>query len=95
MKYGDAKKLVEKYSDFIGKKFRGIIIDEIIIYPTDSVCFAAFEREYYSTLDAVESIKPFIDLDVNVTAIIDKKGIIQGNMLLFISLEELDNEFVK
>lgn len=94
MKYVDAKKLVEKYQDFIGKKYKdGGIIDEIIIYPTDPNNLAVFKQEYYLTLDANESIKPFIGFDVNVTAIIDKRRIIQENRLFFIGLEELDNEF--
>jgi hypothetical protein len=95
MKYGDAKKQVEKYRDSIGKNYKGGIIDEIIIYPTDLEYLAEFKQEYYSTLDAAESIKPFIDFDVNVTAIIDKKRIVQDNVLFFVNLEDLENEFVK
>ena len=95
MKYEEARMLVEKNRHLIGKKYKGRFIDEIIIYPIDPMYLAVFKQEYYSTLDAVESIKPFIDFEVNVTAIVDKKMIVEDNMILFVSLEDLENDLVK
>lgn len=91
MTYQQAIETIENNSHLIGKKVKGKIVDEIIIYPTDNNSKKEFKRIYLSTLDSKKAIEPFKNEDVDVSAIIDKRNIRAG---FFISsnLDDVEKE---
>ena len=89
MKYKDAIKIVNDNINLIGKKTRLGQIDEIIIYPTDENLKEEFKKIYIKTGNANEAINPFINEDVEISAIINKKMIIKQKIFFSTNLENI------
>ena len=89
MKYKDAIKIVNDNINLIGKKTRLGQIDEIIIYPTDENLKEEFKKIYIKTGNANEAINSFINEDVEISAIINKKMIIKQKIFFSTNLENI------
>lgn len=90
MKYKDAIKIVNDNINLIGKKTRLGQIDEIIIYPTDENLKEEFKKIYIKTGNANEAINSFINEDVEISAIINKKMIIKQKIFFSTNLENIE-----
>ena len=93
MKYLDAVRIVEANKHLIGKKWDGATVDEIIVAPTDSEVYAEFEKLYFQTLDAQQSIIPFINTDVEVFIVCDKERMRTQALFVYSSIYELPESF--
>jgi hypothetical protein len=93
MNFSKAKKIVEANQHLIGKQWKGAIIDEIIIAPTDSSLRNIFEKMYLQTLNAQQSIKPFINSDVNVIVVYNKKMIDNNGVMFYGSINDIPEEY--
>lgn len=92
MRYIDAVKIAEANKHLIGQQWNGAIIDEIIIAPTDSSQWEEYSRMYIQTLNAQQSIVPFMNSDVSVFVVCDKKRIRSQNLFVFSSIYELSKK---
>ncbi len=93
MNFSEAKKIVDANQHLIGKQWKGAIIDEIIIAPTDFSLRDLFNRIYLQTLNAQQSIKPFINSDVDVVVICNKKAIDDKGIMFHGSIYDIPEEF--
>ncbi len=93
MNFINAVEIAERNSHLIGMSYNGGIIDEIVIVPTNLIEFQNFKTEYIKTLNPQRSIASYMESDVEIFAIIDKKRIRTENVFLTISLNQLDDNF--
>ena len=89
MKYSDALKMAHANKHLIGKVWNNAVVDEILIAPTNSKERSVFEKRYVQTLDAQESIIPFVNSDVEVVLICNKDMIRTTGLFTYISIEAL------
>ena len=89
MDFISAVKLVKANEHLLGTKVNGASIDEIIIVPTKEEECKSFLFSYISTLDAQKSIAPFIQSDVEIQAVFDKKKIKTENVFFHTSIQNL------
>lgn len=89
MKYKEALEIVNDNISLIGKKTNIGLIDEIIIYPTDENLKEEFKKIYIKTGNANDAINPFINEDVEISAIINKKMIIRQKIFFSSNLENI------
>ena len=89
MKYLEAFKIADANKHLVGKVWNNDVIDEILIAPTDPKERNDFERRYVQTLDAHESIIPFMSSDVEVIIVFNKKMIREIGLFSFISIDML------
>lgn len=75
MNFLDAVKIAQNNKHLIGKKRKGVTIDDIIIVPTNAHSQEKFQQLYVQTLNAQASIEPFKNEDVEVFII--NKGLIR------------------
>lgn len=94
MNFETALKLIRENSNLIGKKIAMGTIDELVIYPNEENAKNTFKNIYVQTLNAKKAIEPFINEDVSISAIINKKGITQ-KIFLSANLEDVKNELEK
>lgn len=94
MNYNKALEEIKNNSDLIGKKIQGGTIDELIIFPNNENSKSNFKDNYFKTYDAEASIKPFINEDVSICAVIDKKKILE-KVLITATLDEVQNQLNK
>ena len=66
MEFFKAVKIAQANKHLIGKKLKDKTIDEIIIMPTNANSQNEFLKRYIQTLNAQESIVPFMNDDVVV-----------------------------
>ena len=92
MNFFDAVKVADANKHIIGKKWKDATIDEIIIVPTDSSQRVEYEKLYNMTLNAQESIAPFMSEDVEVMVLCNKNLIRQG-LLLWTSIYNLPKDY--
>lgn len=78
MEYKKAEQLKRKNVHIIGKQVNGMIIDELILVPTNADLSVDFFRLYRQTLDGTKSIFPFTGADVEILAVFNKKHITQS-----------------
>ena len=83
MKYKEALEIVNGNINLIGKETNIGLIDEIVIYPTDENLKEEFKKIYIKTGNANEAINPFINEDVEISAIINKKMIIKQKIFFW------------
>ena len=69
MNFYDAVKIAQNNKHLIGKKLKGVTIDDIIIAPTNAHSQEKFQQLYVQTLNPYESITPFMNEDVEVFVI--------------------------
>lgn len=89
MNFLEAVKIAEANQHLVGKEWKGATIDEIIIAPTETTLRTEFEKLYVQTLDAQQSIAPFVNSDVEVFAVFDKKRIRTQNLFVYTSIHIL------
>ncbi len=90
MKFTEAVKMADKFKHLIGRKYKGSKLDEIIVVPTDCCELEKFEKMYINTLDAQKSITPFVDSEVRIVAVFDKRQIRQNNLFIYTPIEQID-----
>lgn len=92
MEYKEAQALIERNKHLIGQKTKGATIDELVIYPLENTAHEQFIRLYYETRNAEHSIRPFINQEVGVYAVVDKGRIYAQGIFAHASLEEISKE---
>ena len=93
MNYNEATKIADANKHLIGKKWKGATIDEIIIAPKDSSSWDEFMKLYFSTLDACQAVLPFINEDVDVLVVCDKRRIRTQHFFGYTSIFKLPESF--
>ena len=87
MNYEQAKIVLNKNLHLIGTiNEKGFEVSEIIIIPSDLSIRERFINLFLSTRDAVKSIQPFINYDLQVWAI-DTKHLFKANVLFYSIIE--------
>jgi len=89
MKYKEALEIVNENINLIGKSTNLGLIDEIVIYPTDENLKEEFKKIYVKTGNAYEAINPYINEDVEISAIINKELIIKQKIFFSTNLENI------
>lgn len=89
MKFDQAIKLIAENNHLLGKKEAHGFIDELIICPTDPELFEKFKENYRLTLDWKKSISPYLNEDVNILCVINKREIRVRNLFYFKTLQEI------
>lgn len=89
MKFFDAVQLADSKKHLVGKTIKGTTLDEIIIVPTSTSEFDAFKLLYVQTLDAQQSIIPFMNSDVDVVGVCDKSKIHKMGLFNYIRISEI------
>lgn len=98
MNFIEAMKVADANQHLIGKSWKGATIEEIIIVPTDPIQSEEFSRMYIQTLDAQQSIVPYMNSDVDVFVVCDKQQIRTQKFLICTSIcnfPEKDNAIIK
>lgn len=90
----EALNQIKENSHLIGLKIAMGTIDELVVYPKNDNSKIAYKDIYYKTLDSKKAILPFINEDLSVSAIIDKKRIKQG-FFFTSSIEDVIKELEK
>jgi hypothetical protein len=93
MNFSKAIDIVNKNKNLVGKEYNGVVIDEIIVYPTNTESCNNFLNEYMRSQNAQTSIAPYMREDVDVAAIFDKKKINCDGVFFHSSLQKLQNSF--
>lgn len=86
MIFNDALKTINAHKNIVGKCIDGAIIDELIIAPTNQKLWKQYEKMYIESLDAQQSVIPFINDDLEVFVVFDKKKIRIYNVFICMSL---------
>lgn len=87
MNYNQAQIVVQNNKHLIGTiNERGFEVSEIIIIPSDTSLREQFIRLYMLNHDAVKSIQPFMNYDVEVWGI-DTKHLFKANVLFYNVIE--------
>ena len=94
MNFEEALQKIKENSYLIGSKIAMGTIDELVIYPNNEEAKIIFMDIYFKTLNAKEAITPFLNEDVSVSAIINKKVIKQG-FFFTSNIEEIKKELEK
>ncbi len=89
MEFYEAIELAKNNENLIGKPYKGAIIDEIILVPTDFEEETKFERLYRRYLDGKIAIAPFINSDVLVKCVMNKQSFINNIAFLFVELKDV------
>lgn len=92
MNIKDATELKNNNLHLIGQKYRGGIINEIIIRPKNEKDFDIFMKSYLRTMNSELAIQPFLKSDLNVDVICDKAKIKTHNLILWTGIEKLLDE---
>ena len=83
MNFNEALEDVNQKKELVGKlQQNGAILDELIIAPSNSEDYRHFIKTYIDTLNAQQAIIPYIQSDVIVLGVFDKKRIYQDNALI-------------
>lgn len=91
MNFEEALQKIKENSHLIGSKIAMGTIDELVIYPNNEDAKIIFIDIYSKTLNATEAIIPFLNEDVSISAIINKKAIKQG-FFFTSNIEEIKKE---
>ncbi|WP_291098126.1 MULTISPECIES: hypothetical protein [unclassified Flavobacterium] len=94
MNYKEALEEIKNKSNLIGRKINNGTIDELIIFPNNEESKLHFKDNYLKTYDAKSSIQPFINEEVSICAVIDKKKILQ-KIFITATLNEIQNQLEK
>lgn len=94
MTFEKALQEIKENSHLIGSKVAMGTIDELVVYPNNDNSKIIFTDIYFKTLNAKEAIAPFLNEDLSVSAIIDKKRIRQG-FFFTSSIEDIKKELEK
>lgn len=84
MTFKEALSVANTKLELVGKlSMKGAILSEVIIVPSDPHEFTCFKKLYTNSLNAQESIVPFINSDVIVLGVFDKFRIPNEGVFLF------------
>ncbi len=87
MNYNQAQIVVQNNQHLIGTvNERGFEVSDIIIVPSDTTYRDQFIRLYMLNHNAVKSIQPFVNFDVEVWGI-DTKHLFKANILFYNVIE--------
>ena len=89
MNFFKAVKIAEANQHLIGKEWNGATIDEVIIAPTDPLLWAYFKRSYFQSLNAQQSVVPFMNSNVDVYVVCNKKQIRTLNLFVYTPIYNL------
>ena len=64
-------------------QYKGAVLDEVIIAPSDPTKFENFARLYVCNLNAQEALVPFINDDLIVIGVFDKARILKEGVFIF------------
>lgn len=92
MNFSEALELKNNNRHLIGQKYRGAIIDEIIIRPINENDFEIYMRSYLRTMNAEIVLKPFVNSELRVDVICDREKINRNNLILRTEIEKLLDE---
>lgn len=92
MNFNEALEIKNNNRHLIGQKYRGGIIDEIIIRPVNENDFEIFMKSYLRTMNSGIALKPFINSELRVDVICDKEKINRNNLILRTEIEKLIDE---
>ena len=95
MDFISAVKLAKANEHLLGTKVNGASIDEIIIVPTKEEECKRFLSSYISTLDAQKSVAPFIQSDVEIQVVFDKKRIKTENVFFHTNIRNLPDAILE
>ncbi|WP_157624747.1 hypothetical protein [Sunxiuqinia dokdonensis] len=91
MKFKEAVELASKNEHLIGKKSDVGIIDQIVIYPTDSVLYEEFKKQFLMNDDHQSIDGNFKDHDVSVGVILNKFMIEENAVFCFSDIFNLED----
>lgn len=93
MNFIEAVRIAEANQHLIGKVWNGATIEDVIVAPTDTFQWSEFERFYISSLNAQESIVPFMNSDVEVFVVCDRFRIRAQRIFVYTSIRNLLENF--
>lgn len=93
MNFIEAVKKADVNKHLIGRRYKGAVIDEIIIAPKDCDEYDKFLKSYCASLDAQESVLPFMNSNVDLYIVFDKSKIHQMNMVFISPIDALPKEY--
>lgn len=88
MDFDTAVRLKKENQDLVGKNVNGATIDEIWIYPTNKESYVRFLQLYRRHFDPDQAIVPFVNEDVDVQCLVEKRTFVTRNILGFLSIEK-------
>lgn len=88
MTFEEALSVIENNKNLIGTKYKGATIKELAIVPVDKGHFEEYLKNYCATLNAQQTIVPYMGEDVDVYVFFDDRYLNQG-LLPYISLDNL------
>lgn len=89
MTFEEALKVVDDNKQLIGKRYCGAVIDEFLIVPTNPEQYKNYYNLYIQTLNAQASVVPFINCDLDILVVCDKKRITQEGTFMSLTLSNL------
>ena len=92
MNYTEATELRNNNSHLVGQKYKGGIIEDIVIRPKNEKELDIFLKSYIRTMDGQLSVQPFINSELGVFIVCDKAKIRTSSLILMTEIENLLNE---
>ena len=84
MKLKEAMQVAKQKETLIGThQYKGAVLDEVIIAPSEANKFKRFEQLYVCNLNAQEALVPFINDDLIVIGVFDKSRILKEGVFIF------------
>lgn len=93
MNFINAVRIADANQHLIGKVWNGATIEDVIVAPTDTLLWSEFERFYISSLNAQESMAPFMNSDVEVFVVCDRFRIRTQRLFVYTSIRDLPESF--
>ena len=82
MNLEEAMQIAKRKETLIGThQYKGEVLDEVIIAPSDASKFKRFEQLYMRNLNAQEALMPFVDDDLMVIGVFGKARILKEGFL--------------
>ncbi len=92
MNFIEANELKNKNLHLLGKKYKGAMVDELIIRPINEKEYDDFIKTYLRTLSAELSLEPFVNSDLGIDVIFNKDDIKTSNYIFRTELENLSTD---
>jgi hypothetical protein len=92
MTYNEALEVVNNNQNIIGKRIKGARIDEILIHPLNSKQWEEFSKSYVQSLNAQNSLLPYLGSDLGVSVVLDKQKIRSHSIFFYTSIDRALNE---
>lgn len=96
MLYKEALKLAEKNRHLIGRKYKGAIIDDIIVYPLKETSMNSFFELYSHSLNYEESISSFMkEEEFYIIGICEKEKFYKNGFYAPVPLELIEDAILE